>query len=111
MHEMSLTQGLIEVCVHHANGRQVRSVVVEIGKLGSVVPEAVEFCFEACAKGTLLEHARLHILQIPGTGRCRECGTVQSVASRFDPCTACGGYGVMLESGDEMRVREIEVDD
>ncbi len=32
---------------------RVISVTVEIGELSGVVPEAVEFCFEACAKGHL----------------------------------------------------------
>ena len=57
MHEMSITQGIIDICEKHAGGRRVLSVDVEIGELSSVVPEAVEFCFEACSQGTLLEGA------------------------------------------------------
>ena len=61
MHEMAITQGIIDLCLEHAVGRRIHSIDVEIGELSSVVPEAVEFCFEACSRDTLLEGARLVI--------------------------------------------------
>ena len=66
MHEMSITQGIIDLCLQHAGGRRVNSLEVEIGELSSVVPEAIEFCFEACSRDTLLEGAELVIVRIPG---------------------------------------------
>ena len=111
MHEMALTQGIVTLCEQHAAGRPVRIVVVEIGELSGVVPEAVAFCFEACSSGTLLEGSRLQIEQVPGRGRCQECQHEQSVQRLYDPCTACGSYLLQVVSGEELRVREIEVDD
>lgn len=111
MHEMSITQGIIDICEQHAGGRRVLSLEVEIGELSGVVPEAVEFCFEACSRGTLLEGARLNILRVPGRGRCRECGADMPLAMVFDACRSCGGYRVVVEAGKEMRVREIEVEE
>jgi hydrogenase nickel incorporation protein HypA/HybF len=111
MHEMAITQGIIELCENHAGGRKIISVDVEIGELSSVVPDAVKFCFEACSSGTLLEGARLNIHRIPGRGSCSKCGAEMPLASLFDPCGACGSYGVTVAAGEEMRVREIEVDD
>lgn len=111
MHEMSITQGIIEICENHAAGRRVRSLDVEIGDLSGVVVAAVEFCFEACSLGTLLEGARLSITRIPGRGRCRQCGAETPLAELFASCRSCGGYQIVILSGEEMRVREIEVDD
>jgi hydrogenase nickel incorporation protein HypA/HybF len=111
MHEMSITQGIIDICEQHAGGRRVLSLDVEIGELSGVVPEAIEFCFEACSQGTLLEGARLNIMRIPGRGRCQDCGCDTPLASLFGACTRCGGYRVTMEAGEEMRVREIEVDE
>jgi len=59
MHELSLTQGIVTICLQHAQGKRVTAVTVEIGLLGSVVPEAVEFCFlhavpEHCSKMRVL---------------------------------------------------------
>ena len=111
MHEMSITQGIIDICEQHALGKRVLSLDVEIGELSSIVPEAIEFCFEACSKGTLLEGASLNIIRIPGRGRCQECGAETPLKEVYGACAQCGGYRVTIESGEEMRVREIEVEE
>jgi len=38
-------------------------VTLEIGKLAAVLPESVRFCFDICSRGTLLEGARLEIIE------------------------------------------------
>jgi hydrogenase nickel incorporation protein HypA/HybF len=111
MHEMSITQGIIDICESHAGGRRVLAVDVEIGELSSVVPEAIEFCFEACSQGTLIEGARINIVRIPGIGQCQDCGRETPLTSLFGACQLCGGFRVTVISGEEMKVREIEVDD
>ncbi|MBW4054377.1 MAG: hydrogenase maturation nickel metallochaperone HypA [Proteobacteria bacterium] len=111
MHEMSITQGIIDLCLEHAGGRRILTVDVEIGELSSVVPEAIEFCFEACSQGTLLEGALLTIIRIPGRGTCQECGRETPLTELYGSCTHCGGNRVVIVSGEELRVREIEVDD
>ena len=111
MHEMSITQGIIDICESHAGGRRVLSIDVEIGELSSVVPDAIEFCFEACSQGTMLQGAQLNIIRIPGRGHCLECAADTPLATMFGTCQQCGGYQITIISGEEMRVREIEVDE
>ncbi|MDA8429621.1 MAG: hydrogenase maturation nickel metallochaperone HypA [Geobacteraceae bacterium] len=111
MHEMSITQGIIDICESHAGGRRVLAIDVEIGELSSVVPDAVAFCFEACSQGTLLQGARLNFIRIPGRGRCLDCGADTPLAAIFGACQSCGGFRVTIVAGEEMRVREIEVDE
>ncbi len=110
MHELAITQNIVEICEKHASGRRILSVKVEIGDLSGVVPEAVEFCFEACSRDTLLEGARLVIERVPGRARCRDCTAEQDVASYHEACAACGGFGMEILSGTELRVRELEVE-
>jgi hydrogenase nickel incorporation protein HypA/HybF len=111
MHEMSLTQGIIDLCLQHAGGRRVKSLEVEIGELSSVVPEAIEFCFEACSRDTLLEGAELAIIRIPGRGECLDCRAETQLTELFGACLHCGSNRVFIINGEEMRVREIEVED
>jgi len=111
MHEMSITQGIIDLCLQHAGGRRIMSLEVEIGELSNVVPEAIEFCFEACSRDTLLEDARLVINRIPGKGLCQECGAETPMTELFAACSSCGSCQVRITAGEEMRVREIEVAD
>ncbi|MDD2321213.1 MAG: hydrogenase maturation nickel metallochaperone HypA [Geobacteraceae bacterium] len=110
MHELSLTQGVVDICESSAGGRRVTAVVLQIGELSSVVPEAVEFCFEACSRGTLLEGARLIIEQIPARGRCGDCSTEFPLRSYYNSCPSCAGHRVTIISGEELRVKEMEVD-
>ncbi len=110
MHELSITQGIVEICENSAEGRRVLSVTLEIGELSNVVPEAVEFCFEACTKDTHLEGAHLLIERVPGRGRCRECSADFPLHAYYEGCPTCGGYKVEIVSGEELRVKELEVE-
>ena len=109
MHELSITQSMVELCEQNAGGRRVLSVTMEIGELSGMVPEAVEFCFDACTRDTLLEGAHLIIDLIPGRGRCN-CGVESPLNTYYDPCPACGGFGLTVTAGEELRVRELEVE-
>lgn len=108
---MSLVQDIIEICEEHAAGKKVLSLQIEIGELSGVVTEAVEFCFEACSRATLLEGAKLHILKSAGTGFCHNCKKETAIARFFDSCPVCGGFEISVISGKEMRVVSIEVED
>ncbi len=46
MHEMAITQSVVDAVCEHAAGRRVHSVKLEIGELCAVVPDAMQFCFE-----------------------------------------------------------------
>jgi len=113
MHEVGITRSIVEICEENARRQGatiIRSVTVEIGDLSGVVPEAVEFCFEACSKGTLLEGASLIIDRIPGRGRCGACqADCEMDTYRFE-CPACGSLALQRTSGDELRVKEMEID-
>ncbi len=111
MHEMSITQGIIELCLDHAGGRRISSLDIEIGELSSVVPEAIEFCFEACSRETLLEGARLNIIRTQGMGQCLDCHQETPLTELYDSCAECGSNRVEILTGEELRVRVIEVVD
>jgi hydrogenase nickel incorporation protein HypA/HybF len=110
VHELSIAQGIVDICQQHADGRRVLAVTLEIGALSGVVPDALEFCFEASTTGTLLEGARLDILRIPATGFCPACGQTLPVDTYFDPCPACGASPLEIRSGEELRVKDLEVE-
>ncbi len=109
MHELALTQRLVEIVEAHALwAERVEKVYVEIGALSGVVPDAVEFCFEACAKGTKAEGAELVIEQVRGRGWCAGCGEEFPMPELIAWCPRCEGF-LEPTAGQEMRVREIEV--
>ena len=113
LHELSLTQNLIEIAEEHArreNATVITSVTIEIGALSGVMPEAVEFAFEACTKKTLAEGATLVIRRIPALGRCQQCSQECAMENLLDGCSACGSYALDILKGQEMALIELEID-
>jgi hydrogenase nickel incorporation protein HypA/HybF len=108
MHELALTQDLVSLIAERCAGRQVTRVVLEVGKLSAVVPDAFRFCFELCAEGTPAEGAELEIVELVGRARCRECEQEISLHSIFDRCL-CGSLSLEVLSGEQLKLREVEV--
>lgn len=112
MHEMSLAEGVMQIVEDSARREgfaSVRAVRLEIGELAGVEIDALRFCFDVVARGTVAEGAALDIVRVPGEGRCLDCGATALLKERFDACPLCGGTNVKMTSGDELRVAELEV--
>lgn len=109
MHEFGIMQEMLATVLQHAEGRRVRRVVLEIGALACVVPDAMRFGFETCTPGTLAEGAELTIQHAPGRGRCRNCGVEFPLETPVAFC-GCGSASIEWLSGQELRIIEMEVD-
>ena len=108
MHEMGITLDILDIVRERAGDRRGRRVVIEIGKLSAVLPDAVRFCFDLAAEGTPAEGAVLEILEPPGRARCRACGNEVVLERPFGRCS-CGSTDLEWISGEELKVREMEV--
>jgi hydrogenase nickel incorporation protein HypA/HybF len=108
VHELALTEEIVSLIAERMPGTRVRRVVLEIGRLSAVLPEAIRFCFEACAEGTPLEGAELHVIEVPGSARCRVCGAIVALARPFGICP-CGNTDLEWLTGDELAIKEVEV--
>ena len=108
MHELGIVQEIIALVTERAGGAKVTRVVLEIGKLTAVLPDAVRFCFDLCSEGTAAEGAELEIIETPGRARCRACGAGVTLDRPFGRC-ACGGSDLEWLAGEELKVKEIEV--
>lgn len=113
MHELSLAEGIRDIVVEAATaegGRPVRRIIVEIGELAAVEPEALLFCLDAVLHDSLAAGAAVTIDTVPGAGRCPACAQTVALPERYLPCPACGHYGVEPVAGTTMRVKAIELD-
>jgi hydrogenase nickel incorporation protein HypA/HybF len=110
MHELGITQNIIAIVAEHAQGSKVQRVLLEIGKLSAIMPDAIRFCFDICSQGTVLEGAKLEILETPGLGRCRECSAKIPLEQPFGKCQ-CGSIQIDLIAGEELKIKEIEIEE
>jgi hydrogenase nickel incorporation protein HypA/HybF len=109
MHELGIAQEVVALVVEH-EVRKVTKVVLEIGKLSAILPDAIRFCFDLCSEGTVVAGAQLEIIEVPGRARCRDCNGEVVLDRPFGRCE-CGGSDLEWLSGEELRVKEYEVSD
>ncbi len=113
MHEMSLCENILQTLELSAKShdfKRVKSVWLEIGGLSGVEPEALRFCFDAVTRDSLADNAKLEIVEIPGQAWCMPCAKTVQVWRRFDECPDCGSFQLQVTGGDEMRIKELEVE-
>ena len=113
MHEMSLCEGILQVLQTDASRqkfKRVKSVWLEIGELSSVEVDAMLFSFDVVTRNSLADGAKLNIIHVPGSAWCMNCAKTVAVKKRFDECTDCGSYQLQVTGGDEMKIKELEVE-
>ena len=108
MHELSIANGIVEICAERAADTRVIRVRVEIGRLSAVMPDAVRFCFEVCARNTVVEGAALEIVETPGLALCRDCEREVLLEQLVGRC-ACGSTNLRIIAGEELKIREMEL--
>ncbi|GAB2634961.1 hydrogenase maturation nickel metallochaperone HypA [Prescottella soli] len=108
MHEMAITQSVVDAVCERAAGRSVHSIRLQVGRLCAVVPDAMQFCFELVTEGTVAEGARLDIEEPPGRAHCRDCGADFPLHDLVLLCP-CGSADVEILSGRELRIMSMEV--
>ena len=110
MHELSITRSVVAIVSEQAAGQRVTRVRLEIGCLSAVMPEAVRFCFDVCARGTPVEGASLEIIAIPGRGRCDQCAGETPLVALVGRCPACLTGRLRPTAGQELNIKEMEVE-
>lgn len=115
MHELAVTESILNVVLKHANSNQVTKVVginLRIGELSDLQDEWIQRYFDYLSKGTLAEGARLKIERSPIVFKCQSCGS--EFQASFGPgkdvsCSQCGSTDVTLIGGREYFIKDIEV--
>ena len=113
MHEFSLMAGVLEAvnasALQHRAGR-VLEIRLVIGEMAEVVPEALEFAFEALSVDTLSAGATLSISNVRPRSRCGSC-EVEFEHDRYRrACPHCDSLATELLAGRELYIESIEVE-
>jgi hydrogenase nickel incorporation protein HypA/HybF len=109
MHELGVAMDVVETVMARMPGVRVKRVVLEIGILTALLPDALRFCFDLSTEGTDVEGALLEIRECPGRARCRECARELTLSQPFGRCD-CGGTDLDWLSGDELSIAQVEVE-
>lgn len=113
MHELSITQGFLQIVFEEAAKHsisKVRLVKLRIGQLTAVEPSSLTFCFEILTKDTLAEGADLEIDVVPIKRKCLTCREFFETDDDLFVCPACSSFNTELITGRELYVEQIEGD-
>ena len=108
MHELAITEGLVDAVTERLPGQRVTCVRLEIGALSGVVPDSVRFCFDLVTEGTDLDGALLEISQSPAVCRCRVCGGDFEPDGPLVMCP-CGSAEVTVLTGQDLKITSVQV--
>lgn len=108
MHEMSITQNVVDVVTARTGEHRVAKVRLQIGKLSGIVPDSLRFCFELIAADTPLAGAVLEIEEPLGRAHCKTCGGDFELRDLILLCP-CGSADVQVVAGTELAVKSVEV--
>lgn len=113
MHEMSITQNLLDLALKHAQqagAARITDLYLVIGELSSVVDESIQFYWDFVTKDTIAAGATLHFERVGATLRCQECGQEFPLNEDYH-CPHCQSRRVVVASGDQFFLQSIEVEE
>lgn len=114
MHELSLIYSVVETVeqsAKQAHATEVVSVKLRIGALSGVVKDALLFCYEIAADGTMLAGSRLEIEEVPVAIYCQPCAQVMVLGGvQSFRCPTCETPSGDIRQGRELDIVSIELE-
>ena len=114
MHELAITQGIVNFALDEAakrNAAKVTALIVSLGALSGIMADCVETYFPLVAEGTLAEGAKLTFRRIPARVRCIDCSEESELPDFRLRCPACTSRSVELLSGREAYIESMEIEE
>jgi len=112
VHELSIAQSIISHVLQEAEQRRlppVQKVVVRVGPLSGIFPEALQFGYDSLVVDTPLANSQLEIQEIPLRGKCKSCGFEFPIENNLFVCSQCLSTQIEVVSGLELDIAYLEV--
>lgn len=112
MHELSIALSIIDMASEEAAARgvHVKAIHLRIGRLSSVVSDALQFAFEVAVADTALAGSRLVIEDAPVVAWCSACREQRTIAALPALCCpVCAAPTPDIVSGRELEVTALEI--
>ncbi len=113
MHEISLclsTLELIEQQAQRHGAKRITAAWLEIGALSCIEESALRFSFDAASRQTLAADCQLHLSYLPAMAWCWTCSASVEIKRHDAGCPHCGSHALQVESGNNLQVKQIEVE-
>lgn len=113
MHELGIMESAMGLVLQQARDHRasrVHRIVLRIGTLAGVEPQALHFAFEVVTRGTPADGAALEVESVPARARCPDCDTEFGVETGFIfTCPRCRRLCGELRQGRELELSRVEM--
>jgi len=113
MHELTVTEGLLEIARRHAQSAgaaRITGLYLVVGEWSSIVDDSIQFYWDFVSQGTSAEGASLHFRRVPVEIVCLGCGHQYHPEGDEFACPACRGEQIRIAAGDEFYLEAIDVE-
>ncbi len=113
MHELTVTQSILDIALRHAreaDAERVTGLHLVIGHMASIVDDSVQFYWDIISKGTPAEGAKLYFTRIPTELVCLECGRSYAPGKDDLACPNCSSVKVKVARGEEFYLEAIDIE-
>lgn len=113
MHEMSVTESILEIVLRHAQDAEAMKVTdihLVLGDLSTIVDDSVQFYWDMLSEGTLAEGAQMHFQRVQAEIECLDCGCTYRPSDHQLECPECRSINLKITAGEEFFVEAIEVE-
>lgn len=108
MHELSITESLLELCEEYAQGKIVEEIHVKIGRLSGVEVSLLERSFETFKENSLLcKNAKFitHLQEI--IVECEKCHFKGILKNNIFWCPKCEDKNLKIIDGEELYLMQL----
>ncbi|MBN1316803.1 MAG: hydrogenase maturation nickel metallochaperone HypA [Anaerolineales bacterium] len=111
MHEMAVTQSILEIALRHASeAKHITKLNLVIGELSGIVDDSVQFYWDIITRGTKAEGSLLAFKRVPTQFRCNDCKNEFNPNGRTYQCPECNSQNLVIMAGKELFLESIEVE-
>jgi hydrogenase nickel incorporation protein HypA/HybF len=113
MHELAVTENLLNIALRHAtqaNAVRVTSLHLVIGQLASIVDDSIQFYWDMISAGTICEGAQLTFERRPTVLKCLDCDQTYTLNGELIDCPNCHSAHIKVVAGEEFYLDSIEVE-
>lgn len=112
MHEVSIMESTLEIAINHAQAqkaKEIKMIVMKIGELSGVIPQALEFAFEVVRENSIASNATLKIETIPVCCYCESCQKKFYPGGYIFECPNCNQLSNNILEGKEIELSSLEI--
>ena len=107
MHELSLALEVLGLVTTEAEKNKVKMIYeirIEVGRISGVESEVFRTALEISSRNSILEKARIVIIDSPGKGKCLNCGEEFEMDDLLALCPNCQHQPAEIIGGKELKV-------